>query len=75
MTKFDESSNIENFLKGTEYDIFGQADRPSLNNHLFGLNNDQFIPHADREESQGPSQAHSFQHMASERPASLHEPF
>ncbi len=40
MTQFENPSNIDNLLKGTEYDIFGQADRPSLNNQLFGLRGD-----------------------------------
>lgn len=28
LSHFDGPSNFDNFLKGTEYDIFGQADRP-----------------------------------------------
>lgn len=60
MTQFEDPSNIDNFLKGTEYDIFGQADRPSLNNQLFGLRDDQFVPNADREETQTPGQVHGF---------------
>ena len=55
MTQIEDPANYDNFLKGTEYDIFGQADRQNIHAQLFGgLEHHNFVPH---EQSHGPCQS------------------
>jgi len=57
MRQIEDPANYDNFLKGTEYDIFGQADSQNIHTQLFGgLDPHNFVPHAEREQSHGPCQ-------------------